>query len=42
MIWELSGDTAEGRLLKTISAQMKNEEDDTDEDNDEDATSGTP
>lgn len=42
MIWEVSGDTSEGRLLKTISAQMKNEENGTDEDNDEDATGGTP
>ena len=42
MIWELSGDTAEGRLLKTISAQMHSEDDGAGEDNDEDATSGTP
>jgi chitinase len=44
MIWELSGDTAEGRLLKTISTQMKDrdKEDGTNEDDDDDATSGTP
>jgi len=42
MIWELSGDTAEGQLLKTISTQMKTEDDGTGEDNDEDTTSGTP
>ena len=44
MIWELSGDTVAGRLLKTISTQMKDKdkEDGTNEDDDDDATSGTP
>jgi chitinase len=45
MIWELSGDTPDGKLFKTISEELKNRDvekgtDDIDEDND--AASGTP
>jgi chitinase len=42
MIWELSGDTDEGQLLKTISTQMKKEKENTDKGNDEDSASETP
>lgn len=41
MIWELSGDTADGKLLKLISEQVKGNDDD-DDDNSDDATRETP
>jgi hypothetical protein len=40
MIWDLSGDTADGKLLKTISKQFRNYNDG--DDNDDSAGSETP
>jgi chitinase len=41
MIWELSGDTADGKLLKLISEQVKGNDDD-DDDNSDDAAREIP